>query len=243
MSRFFARTLWRSGLLKAILFLLSLSLVSAFLLSSADIGQPNKLFYDLLLFVQSFWLHVLMLLWGYELAKNEQLLRLSRLPLSAPLARNRYEAARFGALALALAPVAFLLLAVNGIAATAAVAWQGVLYALAALLGGWLVLALSRFFPPVSAVLYAAALVMIGNGLDEFYLYTKLEESTPFLGFLAELFFVALPNFSLFDHQGAAVSAVVPGVWSWVLLPLVYAAVLGGALFTLSAWRFNRQPI
>ena len=220
-----------------------LSIFASFALSSANIGQPYKLFWDLLLFVQAFWLHALALLWAYELAKNEQLLRLARLPLSTPMSRSRYEASRFLALALAFSPLLLLLAAINTVLANGMVAWQGALFGLSALLAGFLVLTLARFFAPVSAVLYATALVVVGNGLDELYLYAGFQESIGLLDPVAKLLYIALPNFSLFDHQSAAVAGLLPDFWSFAGLPVSYALLMGAALLALSVWRLRKTAI
>lgn len=244
LTRFFARSLLRGGLIKGVLFLLVLSLLVAFALSDIDMGDhANKLFLDLLLISEAFWLHALVLLWAYELGKNEQLLKLARLPLSTPLNRASYEISCFLALLLAFAPIAGLLLALDLIVASPLVIWQLFLYELSALLGGFLVLTLSRFFSPVSAVLYAAALIMIGNGLDELYLYSQLKSTGAFVGALGETLFVVLPNFSLFDHQGEAVSGYLNSLAGFYAYPIAYAAVLGAALLALSVWRFRRSVI
>lgn len=192
---------------------------------------------------QAFWLHLLMLLWAYELAKSEQLLKLARLPLSAPIGRGRYEAARFGSLLLAVLPLAVTLFAVNAAVASWAVAWQGVLYGLSACLAGFLALTLSRFFAPASCVLYSAALVMIGYGLDEFYLYASPEGGGSVWTFLAGVLYVVLPNFSFFDHQSASVAGAAPGFLIFALFPALYAVLLGGALTALSVWRFKKQAL
>lgn len=240
---FFTRTLWRSGLLKAFLFLLLLSIFASFMLSSANIGQPYKLFWDLLLFVQAFWLHALALLWAYELAKNEQLLRLARLPLSAPLSRSRYEASRFFALALAFLPLLLPLAAINAVLANGMVAWQGALFGLSALLVGFLALMLARFFAPISAMLYATALLVVGNGVDELYLYATLQAEGGVLKPLSQLLYIALPNFSLFDRQSAAVAGNLIDLWAFFALPVFYFLFLGGAFFALSVWRFKKMAI
>jgi hypothetical protein len=243
LATFFARSLWRSGPFKAILALLVLSILAAFALSTADIGQPYKLFYDLLLFVQSFWLHALLLLWAYELAKNEQSFHLARLPLSTPLSRRAYEAGRFGALVLAALPLLVLLAVVNLLLAEGALAWQGALYGFSALLAGFLVLILSRFVAPASAVLYATALLVIGNGLDEFYLYAHFEESGASLVWLAKTLYVALPNFSLFDHQSALIGGA-PWAWfSFVWLPIGYGVLLGWLIFEISCFCFRKKAL
>ena len=240
---FLARSLWRSGLLKAILLLLTLSILASLALSSADIGRPYKLFYDLLLFSQYFWLHALLLLWAYELSKNEAGAKLARLPLSTPLSRRGYEAGRFGALLLSALPLLVALALLNLLLANSAVAWQGVLFALSALLAGFWVLALSRFVAPASAVLYSAAIVIIANGVDELYLYTRYEESAAYLAPLASLLFHLWPNFSLFDHSSALVSGAAWQPFEHLFLPVGYALLLGWLIFELSAWRFGRKPL
>ncbi|MDR3347109.1 MAG: hypothetical protein LBN32_00705 [Helicobacteraceae bacterium] len=241
--RFFAASLLRGGLLKAIGVLLLLSLIVAFVLSDVDIGDKNKLFYDLILVAESFWLYAIALLWGYELSKNEQLLKLARIPLSTTLSRRSYETGRFAAMALSFAPLALLLAVLTLALATPLVAWQFILYAVSALLVGFLVLTLSRFFAPVSAVLYAAALLMIGNGLDELYLYGKLSNASQSVRVIGEVLFVILPNFSLFDHQGEAVSGIIDTVFGFFGLPILYALALMSALLALSIWRFKKAAI
>jgi hypothetical protein len=240
---FYAKSLWRSGLVKGILFMLALSLAAAFILSSADIGKANKLFWDLLLVFEALWLHALALLWAYELCKEEELLFLARLPLSTPLTRSRYEGGRFLALAAAFLPVCVLILLINAVVASPLVVWQSLLYALSALLGGFLVLTLSRFVSPVSAILFSAALVAIGNGLDELYLYAILKKSGAVMKVFSETLYVILPNFSLFDRQSEAVEGIVDSAFGFWVLPVAYFALLAGALFSLAVWRFKRQAI
>jgi hypothetical protein len=248
---FFAKSLWRSGLLKGILFMLALSLIAAFILSSANIGQENKLFWDLLLIFEALWLHALTLLWAYELCKDEELLFLARLPLSTSLTRLAYERGRFLALIAAFLPLAVGIAALNAVVASPLVVWQGLLYALSALLSGFMVLALSRFVPCVSAVLFSTALCALGNGLDELYLYAIMQKDAAVLKTISEILYVVLPNFSFFDHQSEAVSGVLgvgkmdvlDAAFSFWFLPQLYFAVLSAALFALAVWRFNRQAI
>jgi hypothetical protein len=241
---FFAASLWRSGLLKGVLFMLALSLGAAFVLSDANMGQENKLFWDLLLVFEALWLHALALLWAYELCKEEELLFLARLPLSTALTRSAYERGRFLALAAAFLPIAALVAVLNIIVASPLVVWQSLLYSFSALLGGFMVLTLSRFVASVSAVLFSTAFLAIGNGLDELYLFVTIrKDGGAVLKALSEVLYVILPNFSFFDHQSEAVAGVLDSPFAFWGLPPLYFALLGGALFALAIWRFNRQAI
>ncbi|MDR0747124.1 MAG: hypothetical protein LBE89_04445 [Helicobacteraceae bacterium] len=242
--RFFSLSLLRGGLVRGVLFLTFLSIMVCFALSDIDMGDhKQKLFLDLLLVFEAFWMHALALLWAFELGKNEQLLKLSRLPLSTALTRSRYEMCRFASIIAAFMPVALLLFAVNLIFAPLFVVWQSILYALSALTGAFLVLALSRFFAPVSAVLYSTALIMIGNGLDELYIYAHKQFASAFVRGLSETLFVILPNFSLFDHQSEAVNGVLMSKFAFFGLPPLYALVISLALIALSVWKFRRSVI
>ena len=246
---FFAKVLWRSGLLKGVLFMLTLSLAAAFILSSANIGQEHKLFWDLLLIFEALWLHALMLLWAYELCKEEELLFLARLPLSTSLTRVAYERSRFTALIVAFLPIVLVITALNAAVASWFVLWQSLLYALSALLCGFMVLTLNRFVASVSAVLFSAAFCVLGNGLDELYLYAVMRQAGVALKAISEIFYVVLPNFSLFDHQGEAVAGVLgngkmdiaDAAFSFWVLPPLYFLLLGAALFALAVWRFERK--
>ena len=241
---FFAVSLWRSGLVKGVLFMLALSLGAAFILSDANIGVENKLFWDLLLIFEALWLHALTLLWAYELCKDEELLFLARLPLSASLKRSAYERSKFLALCAAFLPIVVLVAALNAIAASPLVVWQGLLYSLSALLGGFMVLTFSRFVASVSAILFSTEFLALGNGLDELYLYAKMQkDSGAALKALSETLYVIFPNFSFFDHQGEAVSDILNSAFAFWLLPPLYFVLLSGALFALAVWRFNRQAI
>ncbi|MDR2034060.1 MAG: hypothetical protein LBP89_05450 [Helicobacteraceae bacterium] len=249
---FFARSLWRSGLLKGVLFMFALSLLAAFILSDANIGQENKLFWDLLLIFEALWLHALTLLWAYELCKDEELLFLARLPLSTSLTRLAYERGKFFALIVAFLPLAVGIAALNAVVASPLVVWQSLLYAFSAILGGFLVLTLSRFVPSVSAILFSAAFLAVGNGLDELYLYATMQkDGGAVLKATSEIFYVVLPNFSLFDHQSEAIAGVLGNgkidvfnaTFSFWFLPPLYFAVLSLALFALAVWRFKRQAI
>ncbi|MDR1450818.1 MAG: hypothetical protein LBI57_00575 [Helicobacteraceae bacterium] len=241
---FFARSLWRSGLVKGVLFMLALSLAAAFILSSANIGQDNKLFWDLLLIFEALWMHALTLLWAYELCKEEELLFLARLPLSTSLKRSAYERGRFLALLAAFLPIVVLVAVLDAIVASPLVVWQSLLYSLSALLGGFMVLAFSRLVSSVSALLFSTAFLALGNGLDELYLYATMQkDSGAVLKAASEILFVAAPNFSFFDHQGEAVAGVWDSVFSFWALPPLYFALLSGALFALAVWRFNQKAI
>ncbi|MDR2638313.1 MAG: hypothetical protein LBC09_00575, partial [Helicobacteraceae bacterium] len=209
----------------------------------ANMGQENKLFWDLLLIFEALWLHALSLLWAYELSKEEELLFLARLPLSTSLKRSAYERGKFLALIAAFLPIAALIAVLDAIAATPLVVWQSLLYALSALLGGFMVLALSRFVASVSALLFSAAFLAIGNGLDELYLYATMQKGGAVLKTVSEILFVIAPNFSFFDHQGEAVAGVLNSSFAFWALPPLYFLALGGALFALAVWRFNRQAI
>jgi hypothetical protein len=248
---FFARSLWRLGLLKGVLFMLVLSLLAAFILSNANIGRENKLFWDLLLIFEALWLHALTLLWAYELCKEEELLFLARLPLSTALTRSAYERGRFLALIVAFLPIALLIAVLNIAVASPLVVWQSLLYSLSALLCGFMVLALSRLMSSVSAVLFSTAFCALGNGLDELYLYASWQKGAEVLNATSEILYVVLPNFSLFDHQSEAVAGVLgngkadvfDATFSFWFLPPLYFAVLSLALFALAVWRFKRQAI
>ncbi|MDR2905759.1 MAG: hypothetical protein LBU73_07390 [Helicobacteraceae bacterium] len=262
---FYAKSLWRSGLVKGILFLLALSLAVAFFLSGADIGAQDKLFHDLILLFESFWLHALLLLWAYELCKEEELLFLARLPLSTPLTRAAYEGGRFGGLAAAFLPMTIFLLILNFAIAPILVVWQGFLFCLSALIVGFFVLLLSRFFSPISAVLYSAAILMIGNSLDDLYLFVTLRRDMgDFAKVMVELLYIFFPNFSVFDHQSEAVSqtigqgaadfapkslaivkdsVVLNAKAAFWFVPIAYAALVSIALYALSAWRFKHLAI
>lgn len=222
--------LLRLGIFKTIIFLLSLSIVIAFLLSSADIGKEHKLFYDLLLFFESFWLHILALLLSYEISKNESSHKLFRIPLSTGLSRTSYELARFLSVVVILIIVFLPILLINAIFTTLLISFQSFLFLISASLTGFLSLTLARFFAPTSAILYSVALLLIGNGLDELYNYALLQADQALIG-TANLLYVVLPNFSIFDQH------------SFVFFPFVYALFLGMLFFVISSYKFNKQAL
>lgn len=242
MSLFLSRTLWRSGLLKAVISLLILSTTVAFFLSSTDIGAKNKLFFDLLLFIHSFFLHLVALLFAYELTKNDTISKLSRVFLATKLSRNGYETARFLAIIIAILPIGVALIALDLIIATPLVAYQTFLYLLSSILCGFLVLVFSRFVSPTAAALYALAVVIIGNGLDELYIYATINKSST-LDLMAQVLYVAFPNFSIYDNSSEVVAGVVHNSFLLFVLPNIYFLLLGGALLALSSWRFGKKAI
>ncbi|GHS89023.1 hypothetical protein FACS189487_08460 [Campylobacterota bacterium] len=235
--------------------MLVLSLGAAFYLSEADIGgSERKLFFDLILLFESFWIHLLMLLWAYELCKEEEILFLARLPLSTPLSRTAYELNRFASLAAAFLPIVLIISALNLAIAPIFVVWQGIMFCFSAILCGFFVLTLSRFFAPISAVLYSAAILIIGNGLDDLYIFVTLRAKVSDAAkTFAEILYLVFPNFSVFDHQSEAVTGVIgqgvadsPFVSAFVsfwFVPIVYSVFLGTALCALAAWRFKRLAI
>lgn len=242
MSLFLSRTLWRSGLLKASVVLLIISTTFALFLIDVDIGMQNKLFYDLILFVQSFFLHLLSLLFAYELAKNDQASKLSRIFLSTQLNRSSYERARFVAIILAVLPVGVALIALDLIIATALVAYQSFLYLLSSILCGFLVLTFSRFVTPTASALYALAVVVIGNGLDELYIYATISQNSA-TDLMAKALYLLFPNFSIYDRSSEVVAGAVQNSFSLFLLPNMYFLLLSSAFLTLSTWRFKQKAI
>ena len=250
LSRFFAKSMIREkasylfGVLAVAILVVSLGL------SGTDIGFRYKLFEDILLTSQGYFFIVAALFYAFMALSRERNLGIFVLPLANGMRRCEYLLALMFSLVWIISilfALFFLLdmLFLYGVEGTIypPVLWQLFLYYLVACMVAFLIVSLSHYVSLTNAVLYALAFFLIGNALDELYLYAWFMTDSPFLQQLSSVLYYLLPNFSLFDLQGIVVNRHGADIWQAVGLPLAYFTVWSALLYGLAWVRFRKKAL
>lgn len=248
LTLFFTTSLLKEKANWLLLFFALLSALASLSISHIDIALRFKLFEDLLLATQSSLLIIAALFYSFTLLQKERSQGIFIVPLSCGVGRFNYQISIFKAIISTLFLI-FLMFFLIDIAMLFVI--EGVfrveiliqlfLYFLAASMLASIVVFFSRFVSTMNAALYGAILFFIGNGLDEFLIYTEGEGGKE-LTLVAKTLFILLPNFSLFDYQSIAVNRLALNYGDVVLSVLYFFAYVGFIIFA-TAWKFSKKAL
>ncbi len=220
----------------------------ALLMSTIDIGVRFRLFENLLLSAEVLLLHALALLYAFELLRRDQADMLYVLPLATALGRGRYLAGRYLGVVAALGLFVLLCVVLDlGLSLATEGAWrpllagQAALFGLSAALLAALVFAFAQLSSPLGAVLYAVALWLIGNGLDELYIYLQQEGGAAALALGRGLYYL-LPDFSFFDLTSRVINRDPIAAADW-LFAVAYGLGYSALALLFAARRFRRRVL
>lgn len=221
-----------SGFFVALLFLIS---ALSWLLSDINIGEPGRLFENILLSAQALFLHLLVWVYGFEVVRRETSQGLFVLPLSTGLSRSIYWLGRYAGICMMLALFTFVLILVDSLLMF--VTQEGVntillLQVMLFMVSTWMTLAIlmlfATFTSPFSAMLYAILIWVIGHGWDELYLL-MIEHQSGIALQVTKIAYVFLPNFSFFDLTTRVLNGLpvdISNVWLIVGYGLGYSLLI-----------------
>jgi len=219
-------------------------------LSGTNIGFRFKLFEDILLTSQGYLFLISSVFYAFTILNKNSSMGLFVLPLSAGISRVNYLASLFLSIAFITGVIfiIFLLLDASFLFAIEGgiplpVLWQLFLFYLSSLLVSSAIIALSNYVSLTNSILYAISLFVIGNALDELYIYSHYADIGKNFAFVSELLYCLFPNFSVFDFQGAVVNRAEYRVYDMFALPVLYFIVWASIFFLAAYARFKKKAL
>ena len=208
LAKFFSKSLFKEKATLLFIILAIIMIIIALSLSDIDIARKYKLLEDVLLTSQMFLLHIAAIFYIFEFLQKERTLGLFVLPLSTNLKRRDYLISIFLTISFMIFSIFLsffiidsLLLFVLEKEFLLEVLWQLFLYTLSSVILSFLIIMFSNYVSLMNSLIYSVALFFIGNGLDEFYIYSHYVKKESFLQTLSSIFYYIFPNFSIFDKQ------------------------------------------
>ena len=251
LASFYVRSLLKQKATNIFVILALAIIALAFALSDINIGSRYKLFEDLLLGSQMLFLHIAALFYMFDFLQKERSMGLFILPLSTGLKRSSYLLAQFLVLALLIALLFIIFMSIDALmlyifegVLRLAFLWQLFLYALSAMLLGFLVILFSQFVSIMNAMIYSVLFFFVGSGLDELFWYSEHFSSfSQTQKLIVELLYHGLLNFSLFDIQSKVVNGFELDRVRDIIYPFVYALCIAVVLYLISLWKFKNRVL
>jgi ABC-type transport system involved in multi-copper enzyme maturation permease subunit len=172
-------------------------------LSGINIGAKYRLFENILINAEYFFLHLFALIISIDLIRKEEISCIYMLPLSTGISRKSYYLGRFSGISIILL-ISTLGIVILNIVLVYFIEKMFPIFLLQQLLlilfSIYLFVGLfflfSVFVGPNSATVYTVLIWMIGNSLDEFYIYAQTHQK---FVLLSKWLYYVFPNFSLYD--------------------------------------------
>jgi hypothetical protein len=248
LTLFITSSLFKERANYLLLFFAALSSLLTLSISSVDIAMRFKLFEDLLLSSQNALLIVASLFYTFTLLQKERDMGLFIITLSSGVSRFEYEVAIFKSIgstlfALFLIFFAFDVVLLFGVEGELrwSILLQLLLYSCGSMMLGFTIIAFSRFVSVMNASLYGVILYIIGNALDELLVYATKSGDIVF-AFIADVLYIVLPNYSLFDIQSLVVNhADIDGMM--VAKVFGYFVLYSWFLLFVSFMRFKNKAL
>lgn len=248
--KFFSKSLFKEKATVLFIILAILMLVIALGISDIDIARKYKLLEDVLLTSQMFLLHIAAIFYTFEFLQKERSLGLFVLPLSTGFNRKSYLTAVF----LTIAFMVFSIFVSFFIIDTALlyilektfvfeVLWQLFLYALSSIILSFLIIMFSNFVSLMNSLIYSVALFFIGNGLDEFYIYSHYVKEDSFLKVISNILYYIFPNFSIFDKQSIVVNRGYIEISEFFGYPIIYTVLISLIIFSISCLKYQKRVL
>jgi len=219
-------------------------------LSGTDIGFRYKLFEDILLTSQGYLFLISSVFYTFSLLNKNSSMGLFVLPVSSGITRSGYLVSIFLSIAFItgvifiiflLLDTTFLLIIERDIPLL--ILWQLFLFYLSSLLASSIIIALSNYVSLTNSILYAISLFMIGNALDELYLYSHFIDTEKNFVFVSEFIYYLFPNFSIFDFQGVAVNRAEFNLYDMFVVPVLYFCIWISIFFTIAYIKFKKKAL
>ena len=178
LSRFNAKILLKNRTTPLLLSISFASVVISLLLADINISIKHKLFEDILLISQGYILLFCSIFYTYELILRDRLKGLFVIPLSLGVSRGEYLISIFISPALLVVSmffgflvidIVFLLFIEDGLYLP--LLYQLYFHLLSALLVGFFIVMFSNFVSLLNSLTYSFVIYLIGQGLDELYIY------------------------------------------------------------------------
>ena len=248
--KFFSKSLFKEKATILFIILATIMIVISLGISDIDIARKYKLLEDVLLTSQMFLLHIAAIFYTFEFLQKEKNLGLFVLPLSTGLSRKNYLIAVFLTLLfmvfsifLSFFVIDFVLLWVLEKKFVYEVLWQLFLYALSSTLLAFLIIMFSNFVSLMNSIIYSVALFFIGNGLDEFYIYSYYIKKEKILENLSSMFYYIFPNFSIFDKQAIVVNRGFFDFGDFFVYPVIYFFIATFLIFSISLLKYQKRVL
>jgi len=233
-----------------LVFVALFSLILSFFLSDIDIGKQYKLFEDFFLTTQMFILHVAAFFYGYEYIQKERISGVFILPLATGLSRRSYLLSVILGQLFVLGSIFSALILIDSVAlillegsVTFSLLWQLTLYFLSSLIIIMLIILFSQFVSSMNSMIYALIFFVVGNSLDELYVYAYYVSKNSVLQLVSDISVYIIPNFSIFDKQGIVVNR--SDVDSFYLYgePLIYLVLAVSILFFITNLKLSNRVL
>ncbi|WP_281951441.1 hypothetical protein [Nitrosophilus kaiyonis] len=248
--KFFSKSLFKEKATILFVILAVVMIVIAFGLSDIDIARKYKLLEDVLLTSQMFLLHIAALFYSFEFLQKERSLGLFVLPLSTGLSRQYYLISVFLTLLFMVFSIFLSFFVIDTILLwilekkfVFEVLWQLFLYSLSSIVLSFLIIMFSNFVSLMNSIIYSVALFFIGNGLDEFYIYSHYIKKEKILENLSSFFYYIFPNFSIFDKQAIVVNRGYIDFGDFFVYPVIYFSILSLIIFSITLLKYKKRVL
>ena len=217
-----------------------------FFISDINIGKRFKLFEDVMLTFEAFVLVFSSFIYSYEL-KTKHKEGIFVIPISFGISRKKFYISNYMAIFYILLFFSVVFIVLNTVILLIVgddnfmVLWQVVLYFFEAMIISALLLSLSEFLPLFNSAVYTIFIFLIGNGVDEFYIYFHYFKNDNFLHYLSTIFYYLFINFSIFDKHSMIVNHSNWTFFEVVLFPIFYFCVLYLVLTIIGVNRYKNK--
>lgn len=239
---------------KATLFFVLLSIIGvaiAFSFTYTNIGVEYKLFKDLILSMNSLFLHLIAIFFSFSLLEKFKQGSISILPLSLNINRFEYLTALFLTIVISTSVIFMSFFTIDAIALIVLETnkvmpflLQVTLYYLSSLLLSFIIF--TSFFilsaTSIKAVTVGIITFMVGNSIDELVFYyqnTQIESTKEIINWVSYIF----PNFSMFDIQTYVVNKIDKDFLLMGIESLTYFLILSAILVTVSYSKFKKTKV
>lgn len=239
---------------KSTLFFVILSIIGvviSLLFTETNIGVQHKLFKDLVLSMNSLFLHLITIFFTFSLLEKFKQGSVSILPLSLNISRFEYTISLFLTIVVS---TCFIFISFFVIDATTLYLIESnnilpfllqlCLYYMSSILLSYIVI--TSFFllssSPIKSITVGLITFMVGNSIDELVFYyknTSLEYSKIIIDYISYIF----PNFSLFDIQTFVVNQISTDFIKIGIESTLYFLFLSLILLMISYTKFKDKKV